>query len=57
MGSHQGGSGRITRCDDQSAAVALIVVMSLAVLVRLDEILYQFIGCAGRARLEAVAAE
>lgn len=37
----------------ESAVVALSLGASIAVLVRLDEILFQFIGCAGRARLEA----
>ena len=40
----------------ESVVVAFGMSAMLAVLVRLDEVLFEFIGCAGRARLEAVGA-
>ena len=38
----------------ESVVVAFAMSAMMVVLVRLDEVLFEFIGCAGRARLEAV---
>ena len=37
----------------ESVGIALSVAAALAVLVRIDVVLFEFIGCAGRARVEA----
>ena len=40
----------------ETATLVLSIGVFLAVLARLDAVLFQYIGCAGRARLEAVGA-